>query len=107
MCPILCRQLPFRTRGAVPSCLSWILDRLPARNRLLQRGRRRILVRTKAVAFLALIISEVMAGVLLWAGVEKARDLRPVTGTLQRLGVHVGKARVGAAFLLLAELGVG
>src|SRR5262249_44079402 len=65
------------------------------------------LVRAEAMAFLALIISEVMAGVLLWASVEKARDLWPVTGTLQRLGVPVGKARVGAALLLLAELGVG
>lgn len=58
------------------------------------------------MAFLALITSEVMAGVLLWAGIEKARDLRPVTGTLRRLGVHGGKARVGAALVLSAELGV-
>jgi hypothetical protein len=72
----------------------------------LQPGVRRILARSEKVVLLALIISEVMAGVLLWGGIEKVRDLRPLTSTLQRLGVHVGKARAFAALLLIAELGI-
>lgn len=58
------------------------------------------------MAGLASILSWVMAGVLLWAGLEKARDLGASASTMRGLGVPVNLARWGAGLLALTEVGV-
>lgn len=47
-----------------------------------------------------------MAGVLLWAGLEKARDLGPVAATLRQLGLRGAASRPLAASVATAEVGV-
>jgi hypothetical protein len=47
-----------------------------------------------------------MAAVLLWAGLEKARDLGPTTSTMRSLGVPLRQARLAAWLLAFTEVGV-
>lgn len=56
--------------------------------------------------FLATTVALVMAAVLLWAGLEKARSLTPTASTLHQLGVPESFAKSGALFLLIAESAV-
>jgi hypothetical protein len=56
---------------------------------------------------LALIVSCTMAGVLLWAGLEKGRTLDLSTSTILALGVPLRQARPVAMVLILAEICVG
>jgi hypothetical protein len=59
------------------------------------------------MATLALHVSVGMAGVLLWAGLEKARNLTPTVSTLIRLGIPPKLSSLTAKLLALAEAGVG
>ena len=58
------------------------------------------------MAVLALTVSWAMAGVLLWAGLEKARDLGSSASTIRSLGVPLKLARRSAGLLALTEVGV-
>ena len=57
------------------------------------------------MATAATSVALVGAGVLLWAALEKARDLGAAASTLRQLGVP-GRATVPAALVVLAELTV-
>jgi uncharacterized membrane protein YphA (DoxX/SURF4 family) len=58
------------------------------------------------MSILATAIALSMAGVLLWAGLEKLRDLNPVVSTIRGLGVPHQLAARGAVFLATAEIAV-
>jgi len=59
------------------------------------------------MAVLALVVSLAMAGVLLWAGLEKARNVGPSVSTLMSLGVPRRQARLATHLLSLIEIGAG
>lgn len=48
-----------------------------------------------------------MAGVLLWAGCEKARNPASITSTITNLGIPRRAAQLAAIFLITAEIGLG
>jgi hypothetical protein len=58
------------------------------------------------VAALATVVVAVSASILLWAGLEKARDPGALASTLRHLGLPATVAR-GAGLVIAAELGVG
>jgi hypothetical protein len=62
------------------------------------------------MSYVVVAVTGVMAGVLLWAGLEKARAIAPFASALQQLGVPAGItlpfAKIVIAFELLAAVGL-
>jgi uncharacterized membrane protein YphA (DoxX/SURF4 family) len=56
---------------------------------------------------IVLAISMAMAGMLLWAGLEKLRDLKLISSSIRSLGVPSRGAGFVAALVALTEIGVG
>jgi hypothetical protein len=55
------------------------------------------------VVNLALSLSVLLAGIFLWAGLEKSRNLAPLASTIQALGVPLTVARPISGLLALVE----